>query len=111
MDYTSIRELTNEYSKNKNNIEYLEKLLLNVNDKTIINKLLPKMLNKIERAINIDGVKLLIKYGADVNYFGHDHECALMYCCMDPIISLEIIEFLIESGANVNNKSRSVKQH
>ena len=104
MSNANIRNLANEYSKNVNNLEILEKLL-KTHDKNIISELLPTILNKIESIVSIDDIKLLIKYGADVNYINYTCECPLLYCCMDPITSIEIIEFLIESGANVNIKS------
>ena len=82
-NYSNI-ELATKYSKNKNNLEILEKLLLNVDDKNIINELLITTLKNIELTVSFDGLKLLIKYGGNVNHFNSLNSSPLVFCCMHP---------------------------
>ena len=103
-NYSNI-ELAAKYSKNKNNLVILEKLLLNIDDKKIIDKLLIKILISIQQLPSVDLIKLLIRFGANVNYFDNVHEYPLFYCCINPINDIEVVEALLEGGADVNNKS------
>ena len=95
--------------KNKNNLIIFEKLLSETNnlDKKIINDLMKTILYN-ESTTSIDAIKLLVKYGADVNYQDDESSWSpLLTCTIHPINSIETIEFLIESGANVNIKNAS----
>ena len=74
-----------------------------------LNKLLMEITLLSEELINIDDIKLIIKYGADINYQADDDWSPLMNVLLDPINSLEIIEMLIESGADVNIKLKNKK--
>ena len=99
--YSNI-ELAAKYSKNKNNFEILEKLLLNIDDKKIIDKFLIKIVQQINPMSDINLIKLLIRCGANVNYFNNVRQCALIHFCMKPISDSEIIEIFIECNADVN---------
>ena len=99
-------ELSARYSSNTNNFEIFKKLLLNSKNKDeIINELLIMITQYSETTSNIEAIKLLIELGADINYKDKNNYTALHYSCIFPMGRLEIIEFLIKNGANVNNKS------
>ena len=66
--------------------------------------MLIKIIENIDATSSIDAVKLLIKYGADVNYTGNSIWTAPIYCCVYSK-NIEIIELLIENGADINIKS------
>ena len=105
LSYPAI-ELAAIYSNDKNNLIILEKLLeINKNESTI-NELLIKIIENIDTTSSIDAIKLLIKYGANVNYSGHPNWTAPIYCCIY-FKNIEIMELLIENGADINIKSES----
>ena len=52
------------------------------------------------KTTNLNIVKLLIKYSADVNQLDHKGESALFYACVNG--NINIIQFLIEQNANIN---------
>lgn len=55
------------------------------------------------RAGNVNAVKVLLDNGADVNAVSYCGETALMCaCCMNGENGVEIIELLLEKGANIN---------
>ena len=100
-------ELAGRYSKD--NFEIFSKILLKTDNKEKIDKLLMEMTLLNSDLINIDAIKLIIKHGANPNYFyNYDStplSCALAY----PMASSDIIELLIESGADVNIQFRNYK--
>ena len=110
-EYTDI-ELAASFSKNKKNYEILEKLLLKENNKSdMLTEVLILIIKYKEKTSSVDAIKLLIKYGADVNReFNYrklpfsEKRSILINCCLYPISSVELIELLIESGADVNSK-------
>ena len=98
-------ELAALFSKNKNNLKILEKLLLQIKNKNDIpNDLLMKTIQRETMTTSFDAIKLLIKYGADVNLIDDGDRPILIYCCLSEISNIKITELLIESGADVNIK-------
>ena len=101
--YSNI-ELAGAYSKDKNNFEIFEKLLLKTNKNgQILNKILIRILQHANSSVSIDAIKLLIKRGADVNYSGNQFWDAPIYIGLH-LKNIKIIELLIENGADVNKK-------
>ena len=98
-------ELAAFFSKNKNNLKIFEKLLSQVNYKNdILDNLLMETIRRENTRSSFDAIKLLIKYGADVNVIYDDSRSILIFCCLYPISNIKITELLIESGADVNIK-------
>ena len=100
-EYSNI-ELAAIYSKNKNNLKILEKLLL-TSDKQTLDRLLITV--SIKKTSSIDAIKLLILHNVNVNYKDVWNWTPLIYCCINHLHDIEIIELLIESGADINIKS------
>ena len=99
-------ELAVRFSKNKNNLDIFEKLLLKTDIKNdIINEILIKVL-VYEDTASIDAIKLLINYGADVNHKDSEGWSVFSYCCINPINSIELTELLIENRAKINSKNK-----
>ena len=105
LDEFSDIQLALVYSNNKNNFEIFKKLLSEINNKKIFDKLLIFVVSLTKPSVNIDAIKLLIEFGANINTLSSTLKSSLNYCCMDPIFDIEIIEFLIENGTNINIKS------
>ena len=98
-------ELTALFSKNKNNLKILEKLLLQIKNKNDIpDTLLIETIRREDTTSQLEAIKLLIEYGADVNYEYNSGRSILIYCCLYPINNIKITKLLIENGANVNFK-------
>ena len=101
-EYTDI-ELAAKYSKNDNNFDIL-KLLLKKNKYEEINLILRTTVLSLKTTSSFEAVKLLIGYGADINFCHVTWYNPLMSCCVQLSNSnIEIINFLIENGANVNS--------
>ena len=99
-------ELAGIYSNNKNNFEIFEKLLYEKrNESQLITILLIKIIMHVKKRANIDAVKLLIRYGADVNAINSNKLTLLMLCYFFLQNNIEILELLIENGADVNIKN------
>lgn len=94
------------YSKNENNFNILEKLLLKITDVNIISDLLITTILNMRLTTSYDAIKLLLKYGADVNYI-KDSWTPLICSCFHSKNNIETIQILIENGANVNSKSNT----
>ena len=104
-DYLSDIELAAAFSKNKNNFAIFEKLLLELVDNNIqLDNLLEAIIYR-ELTSSLDAIKLLIKYGIDVNCVYDGRSFPLVDCCVSPMNSIETFEILIEAGANVNKKN------
>ena len=100
-------ELAARYSNDKNNLIILEKLLFEINkNESTINELLFQIIENINTTSSIDAIKLLIKYGANVNYTGKSGWTSPIYCCLYSK-NIELIELFIENGADINIKSES----
>ena len=105
--YSNI-ELAAFFSKNKNNLKILEKLLSQNNNKNNTTELLLRTIHREGSTASIDAIKLLIEYGGDVNCTCYkDDYSLLIHCCMYPLTNIKITKLLIESGADVNNKSKT----
>ena len=109
-EYSDI-ELAAIYSKNENNFNILKLLLKNKFKKnkkyTVIDKILINTIKCLHLTSSFDAVKLLLtKYAADINcIIRSDAWTPLMYSCVNVDRSnIEIINFLIENGADVNVK-------
>ena len=103
-------ELAAVFSQNKNNFEIFEKLLLaKCNEKELITKLLFFIIRYVDRTASIDAIKLIIKCGADINSQKYDTLTFIMLCCYYLKNNIEILELLIENGADVNIKNKTGK--
>ena len=105
-------ELAAIYSKNTKNFNILKRLLKEIekNEKMIVvDEILGTAVYYLDSTANFNAVKLLINYGADINYidsFGHTY---LSDCCLWDTPNIKIINFLIENGANVNINKNSLQ--
>ena len=95
-------ELAAIFSKDNNNLKILEKLLKTNKNEQTINELL-MLTMQFDETSSIYAIKLLIKYGADINY---TNGCwsAPIYCCIH-LKNIKLIELLIENGVDINIKS------
>ena len=103
-DYSNI-ELAARYSKNENNFDILRLFLKsNTIEKEILNKILSQIVTKSKSTSSIDAVKLLIDYGADVNFIDSDKYSILMMACSsnNENTNYDVAKLLIERGANIN---------
>lgn len=93
------------YSESSNSSEYLEMIVTTIEDVSINvvtddeYKMTPLMCACLMG--NVANAEILIKYGADVNAFGDSRMTALHWGGDIP----EIVELLVENGANVNAKT------
>ena len=83
-NYSDI-ELAATHSKNINNFEIFEKLLLKVNKNGILNNVIIKTIRYINTTASIDAIKLLIKYGANINSQNGAGQNVLSICCANSI--------------------------
>ena len=105
--YSNI-ELAAIYSKNENNFNILKSLLEYNKDITKINKILRKTAQHLNTTASYDAFKLLLDYGADINHKKYTDITILMISCMNVHeTNIEIINFLIDNGSDVNIKSDS----
>ena len=98
-------ELAAMFSKNKNNYKIFKKLLLkmdNISKTDVIFYELIKITTRREDIADIKNIKLLIKYGVDINNLRCSDLSFLFYCCANPINSFELIKLLIENTRNIN---------
>ena len=100
-----------KYSKNKNNLEILKRLLLTTTNKKTINDLLVFAMENSTSTSSVDAVKLLIKSGADVNYQLNCYSKTILLICCSYYFNdnINLIEYLIDSGAHINAKSNAHK--
>ena len=106
IEYSNM-ELASIYSKNENNFNILKFLLENNKNKVIINKSLIACITKLKSTSSFDAAKLLISYGANINFYTFNNFTILMDCCLSICDSdLQIINFLIENGADINIKNK-----
>ena len=101
-------ELAAIFSKNENNFIIL-KLLLEKNIKKFNNKkknnIVKLIVKYFDSTADLNAVKLLISYGTDINYMGKGCWTLLMDYCFIDTRKIEIINFLIENGSNINTKN------
>ena len=107
LDKLSDIELAARHCENKINYGILEFLLeKNRFDTRIIDKVIRQVLRcGSSNSFIIDTLKMVIKYGADLNYLGGDFgETPLIEFCgfSKTHLRFDIIKFLIENGTDVN---------
>ena len=132
----SLQLIENEINKNNKNINYKNKLgwtplmLACVNNKSYHNIVENKdniiklangelmIIDNIEIKIlpinyypsyYIDLIKLLLKYGADINLQNEDGDTVMILICkfIENETSIDVLKLLIENGANINLKNNN----
>ena len=100
-------ELVAILSKNYDNFIILKSLLEKNKNNMTINEILIKTVRCLRSTSSTEAVKLLIKYGANINcIIDRQNWTLLMDQCIAPkCTNLEIINFLIENDADVNVKN------
>ena len=93
-----------KYLKNKNNF-YIQKILLKQNKKNlkIINSLLYFAIFDVFLSVNINIIKSIIDYGADVNFTWPSGLTILMKVCIYKM-NIGIIKLFISKGCKINCK-------
>ena len=105
LDKYSNVELAALFSNNKINFEIFITLLeQNKRNVNLINEMLMETIIN-ESTTSIDTIKLLIEYGADINYRSPLGSTPLLRCSFHQINKIKTIELLIQSGANVNSEN------
>ena len=111
--YYSDIELAAEYSKNENNFNIL-KLLLDKNMKELDNKMINDVLKltcqNLGSTADFNAIKLLINYGADINFIDGGGWTLLMHYCISKTLKIKIINLLIENGSNINVSNNRYSQ-
>ena len=103
-EYSDI-ELAGILSKDKNNFEIFEKLLLKTNkNERIVNECLMKIIGNFYTSICADTIKILIKHGADINYKKSNNWTSPIYSCIYSK-NIKKMELLLENGADINMNS------
>ena len=102
IDKYSDIELSAVYSQNGNNF-HIFRLLLNEykNNNEILDNVLLLLINYTKFEIRFETIKLLINYGADVNFIDSFGFTILMIAC-NLKQDISIIKMLCENGSNVN---------
>ena len=97
-------------SENKNiNIDVIKILMDNCNDIKIADECGVTPLHVACRTGNIKLVKFFIEYGSDPLFKTKENETILHFACQNDSIEIELLEYILSLGVNINDTTNSKK--